>query len=50
MRSVREEGPGVFTKGLGATLARAFTVNAVIFACFEACMSAMGGGSGAPAS
>lgn len=28
----------MFTKGLGATLARAFIVNAAIFASFEACM------------
>ena len=43
VQSVREEGPGVFAKGLGATLGRAFIVNAAIFTCFEACMSAMDG-------
>jgi hypothetical protein len=31
----------VFVKGLGATMARGFVVNAAIFAAFEACMDAM---------
>ncbi|KAI8473234.1 MAG: mitochondrial carrier domain-containing protein [Monoraphidium minutum] len=41
VQSVREEGRGVFAKGLGATLSRAFVVNAAIFACFEAATAAM---------
>ncbi len=44
--SCREEGPGVLTRGLGATLGRAFLVNAAIFATYEACMGLMGGGGG----
>lgn len=39
--SWRQEGPRVFVKGLGATMARGFVVNAAIFAAFEACMDAM---------
>ncbi|GBF97772.1 mitochondrial arginine transporter [Raphidocelis subcapitata] len=47
VRSFREEGgAAVFTRGLGATLGRAFVVNAAIFACFEATIAAM---AGAPA-
>jgi hypothetical protein len=38
---MREEGPGVFTRGMGATLSRAFIVNAAIFAVFEAAGTAM---------
>jgi solute carrier family 25 carnitine/acylcarnitine transporter 20/29 len=38
VQSCRQEGPGVLTRGLGATLARAFVVNAAIFATYEACM------------
>ncbi len=41
-QSLREEGPGVFARGLGPTLGRAFIVNAAIFASFEACVAAMG--------
>jgi hypothetical protein len=39
--SAREEGVGVFTRGLWPTLSRAFLVNAAIFASFEAATAAM---------
>lgn len=38
VEAVNKEGWRVFTKGLGPTLGRAFLVNAVIFAGFEAAM------------
>lgn len=39
--SYRQEGLQVFTKGLGATMARAFITNAAIFATFELCMNVL---------
>jgi solute carrier family 25 carnitine/acylcarnitine transporter 20/29 len=33
--SYRLEGPGVFFRGLGTTLCRAFLVNAVLFSVYE---------------
>jgi solute carrier family 25 (mitochondrial carnitine/acylcarnitine transporter), member 20/29 len=41
VQSLREDGPGVFVRGLSATLVRAFIVNAAIFASFEAATAAM---------
>lgn len=34
--SYRQEGRGVFFRGLGTTLCRAFVVNAVLFSVYEA--------------
>lgn len=41
VKSCREEGLGALTRGMGATLSRAFLVNAAIFAVYEACLSAL---------
>lgn len=35
MHSYRAEGPGVFFRGLGTTLGRAFVVNGAIFSAYE---------------
>ncbi len=43
-RSYQEEGANVFVRGLGATLARAFLVNAVIFSAYEFCSGALSPG------
>lgn len=42
-KSYREEGPGVFVRGLNATLARAFMVSAVIFSVYEGALGLMTG-------
>lgn len=39
--SYRLEGPGVFFRGLGTTLCRAFLVNAVLFSVYEATLKAL---------
>jgi hypothetical protein len=39
--SYRREGAAAFTRGLGATLCRAFVVNAALFATFELSMKAL---------
>lgn len=35
MQSYRAQGPGVFFRGLGTTLGRAFVVNGAIFSAYE---------------
>ena len=42
VRSYQGEGPGVFIRGLGTTLARAFLVNGAIFSVYEAVHSRLG--------
>lgn len=39
--SYRQEGPGVFVRGLGTTLCRAFVVNAVLFSVYEAALKVL---------
>jgi hypothetical protein len=44
VQSHRQEGAGVFVRGLSTTLGRAFVVNGAIFGVYELCHTMLGGG------